>query len=499
VNVEISFNSQIAKIRRRVVILALHGIFLHASLLFLSIYALYLILKTAGITDFKAGGLWFVVSIGISLATALIISFKSRNRLLNILVGIDHRLKLQDRVSTAYEYLRKRNKNEFRELLLNDAAVRLRPFKMQQIMPVRFSLLHLTVILLLLINVLLYSGIIFTSDYDPNRQELQNIGNAGRMLNRFLTGTKNTRADRKAKTGSDYLKKLEQFSKKFTDRSKSIRQRSAALYSYLQEVQGEQARLAGELGTQLDSAGIKNLPVQNNPDLADLSASQLKKLKEVLDRALNNRMPGAISRNIESLQELDGIEKLLSRIIDNLNEEGTDTGDTLDAVRNESGTSQSTGTLDNPSDDPIEKHFNELFSDHDRSPANRIGKPAGKSQGNEKVPEDGMERSDEYSSSAGNATSRKEFKKSNEIAAASGTATQDKTAASPAKNYLIHIRAMTDIGEARLNEEEIIRSYRGEVEGILHKEDIPANYREYIKNYFISIGLTTEESAHGYK
>jgi hypothetical protein len=69
-------------------------------------------------------------------------------------------------------------------------------------------------------------------------------------------------------------------------------------------------------------------------------------------------------------------------------------------------------------------------------------------------------------------------------------------ASSPAKTYLIHIRALTDMGAARVKEEEILRTYRKEVESILQKEDIPVNYREYIKNYFISIGINTEEKTH---
>jgi hypothetical protein len=63
------------------------------------------------------------------------------------------------------------------------------------------------------------------------------------------------------------------------------------------------------------------------------------------------------------------------------------------------------------------------------------------------------------------------------------------------KNYLVHIRALTDIGEARLEEEDIVRAYRQEVESILQKEDMPANYREYIKNYFLAIGVNTKENA----
>jgi hypothetical protein len=472
----------------------LHRILLHASLLFLSICAVFLIIKSAGLADFNAGSIWYLASLGISLASALAISFKSKSRLLNILVDIDQRLDLQDRVSTAYEYLNEKKNNEFRELLLTDATVRLRQFKMQQIVPAHFSPLHLLAILLLIGNITLSSGILFTSDNGPDRQDLQKVENAGRLLDQFLTATKNRRADRQSKPESDYLKKLEQFSKKFSDNSKSINQRSAALTRFLQEVQGEQTRLAGELGTQLDSAGIKNLPVQKKPDLADLSANQLKKLKEVLDRALNSLIPYAISRNIESLQELDGIEKLLSRIIDYLDDNPTDSEEISDSAPNERRTSRSAGTRENLPDDRNESDSDDLLSDYEKSPEDRIRKPhEGSDAGGDDSHRDGEEKSDGYSSSPGSAASKEELKESNELEASSGTPMQEKPAASPAKNYLIHIRAMTDLGEARLNEEEIFQSYRGEVESILHKEDMPANYREYIKNYFISIGLNTEE------
>ena len=75
----------------------------------------------------------------------------------------------------------------------------------------------------------------------------------------------------------------------------------------------------------------------------------------------------------------------------------------------------------------------------------------------------------------------------------------DKLASSPVKSYLIHIRALTDIGEARLKEEDTMRAYGKAVESILQKEDMPMNYREYIKNYFLAIGLNTEENDDEFK
>ena len=59
--------------------------------------------------------------------------------------------------------------------------------------------------------------------------------------------------------------------------------------------------------------------------------------------------------------------------------------------------------------------------------------------------------------------------------------------------YNIHIRSVTRIGDATVPEEDITRQYTRELESILQKEDIPLNYREYIKSYFLSIGIESEE------
>jgi len=110
-----------------------------------------------------------------------------------------------------------------------------------------------------------------------------------------------------------------------------------------------------------------------------------------------------------------------------------------------------------------------------------------------------MELQEGNATSAGRAKAQEVNQPVHELETNPSGAIQDRSASSPAKTYLIHIRALTDVGEARLKEEEVFQTYRKEVEGILQKEDIPLNYREYIKNYFISIGMNTEENPHEFK
>ena len=497
---EISFISQIAKIKRRVVIRTIHRILLNASLILLSLRTLFFILTIAGITDYNISGTWYFVPIGISLSAALFIGFVTRSNLLNVLIDIDRRLKLQDRLSTAYEYLKFKKKTEFADLLMNDAAAKLRQINAQQLVPARFSLSHLLAIILLIINIFLYSSGFSPSGFKSTRQELEKIENAGKLLKNYSIGRIDNKAAEKSKPQSVYAKKLAQFSNKLNDSSKPFEQRFAALDSFLKEVQGEQTRLATELGARLDSAVIKELPIQKIPDPANLSSGQLEKLKRLFNQTLNNRMPDSISQNIESLQELDSIEKLLSRIINDLKDGRSFSDDSAESADNERRTSQPSETFENPADDLNRQNADGQFSDHNQSTADRIDQP-----GSEKLPkngddlQDGMGRLEGYSVSAGRAQSKEENKSSYKLEKTPGSALQDKMASSQAKSYLIHIRALTDIGEARLKEEEIFQTYRKEVESILQKEDIPINYRAYIKNYFISIGINTEENAHELK
>ena len=497
---EISFISQIAKIKRRVVIHAIHRIVLNAALIFLSISTFFFILIKAGISDYHINGTWYFVSSGISLSAALFIGLVTRSNLLNVLIDIDRRLKLQDRLSTAYEYLKFKKKTEFSDLLMNDAAAKLHQINRQQLMPARFSFLHLLVIILLIINIFFYSSIFSPSDFKSTGQELQIFEDAGKLLKNYTISRIDGKAVQKSKPQSVHAKKLEQFSHQLNESSRPFEQRFAALDSYLKEVQGEQTRLANELAAKLDSAAIKELPIQKISDPANLSSSQLEKLKGLLSRMLNNRMPDSINKNIESLQELYSIEKLLARIIDDLKDGRPFTDDLAEAAGNERRTAQSTETLENRSDDPNRSNSDGQFSDHSRSAAGRTDHPgSGKSQEHGDDLQDGMDQPEGYSASAGRAKSKEENGSSYELEKTPGSAIPEKIATAQAKSYLIHIRALTDIGEARLSEEEVFQTYRKEVESILQKEDIPINYREYIKNYFISVGINTEENGHEFK
>jgi len=207
VNGEITFISQIAKIKRRFVIHAVHRILLNALLIFLAISTFFFILIKAGIADYNIHGRWYFAPIGISLSAAMFISLVTRSNFLHVLIDIDQRFKLQDRLSTAYEYLKFNKKTQFADLLMNDAAAKLHQINHKQLMPVKFSFLHLIVIILLTTNLFLYSSIFSAPDFKSTAQELQIIENAGKLVNNYTISRIGGRTVQKSKSQSVYAKK----------------------------------------------------------------------------------------------------------------------------------------------------------------------------------------------------------------------------------------------------------------------------------------------------
>ena len=497
---EALFIRYISKIKRRVAIQTLHGILLHASLIFLCANTLFLALPMFGFTNYHVKGGAFFLAIGFSVSAAVVMAVVARSRMLTILIDIDHRLGLQDRLSTAYEYSASRKISGFTDLLINDAAAVLQQFSPGQLLPLRFSRLHLAAAALILVNVFFYSGLLQTPEYNSNGRNAEKINSAAKVLQSYIMKRVDQDGDSKTGFQSEYSTKLENLSSRLNDSSKPTRQRLAALDSFLKEVQGERTRMAAELGTRLDSAGIKNFPERNSPNLAKISSNQLEKLKAFLDKTLNNGMPEAINRNIESLQELDGMEKLLARIIDELKENKPDSDDPAAAAVTEQAETRTDGKLEKSPDGTEPSDSIRQFSSRSGSPGTRTGhQGTGNSDLEDVDPAEEMDPRDGNSASAGRGRSNSNGRSSHSIENAPGAAARDKPASSRAKSYLIHIRALTEIGEAQIKEDEVYRTYRREVEGILQKEEMPENYREYIKNYFISVGMHREDKADEYK
>jgi len=178
---DISFSSEISKLKRRNIIIALCRILLNTGLIFLGICIFVFIIQKASVSNLSDSVSWVIFSIGFSLAAALLLGFLRRDKFITTLIDIDRRLRLQDRISTAYEYYKSGKKTVFSDLQIKDAAAKLHQLSTKQMLPVKFSWLHLLLIFLIVANGALFLSNYLSPEFKLTRADQNNLEEAGEL------------------------------------------------------------------------------------------------------------------------------------------------------------------------------------------------------------------------------------------------------------------------------------------------------------------------------
>ena len=494
---EAVFIAELSKIKRWVILNSLQRAALDATLIFLGIWAGLWFIEGSEFTILSDAALRFGVATGISLTAALLFAVFRRNNLQNILIDIDTRLKLQDKLTTAYEYQRDGKKSDLLVLLLEDAARQLHQLEIKHMAPAKFSLAHLAVVLLLLINVGLYTSHLWGPHPRPTYTDQKLLEKSRTLLQNYTQSRIGGKPLNKLGAEQAYARQLEQLLKRLDDPALNQDSLSASLNTLRNEIQAEQARLADELGAKLDALKSEGVSVESIPEAEEFSSHKIQKLKKLLKGTLDNELPDSLNQDIETFQAFSSMEKLLSQIIEDLKEN--------DSIPEEVAKSQPDKTQ--TSKHAKDRSENRKDGQHPESGDGMSNTKQGRVDTTRPSASDQFQDSDgdgaadtglhdEYDLSAGHAKSFQQKKSPGEIEKSTGPGIQDKLSSASEKKYRVHIRSLSTFGESKMQEENIVQTYRQEIESILQKEEIPLNYREYIKHYFISIGLKTEAKAY---
>lgn len=493
-NAEQLFLREISKLKRIVFIKFVYRIMLWALLIFLCAGTIVRVVEETGISQHRLIPVIIICS-AIILFAAFLLAIIRKKDFLNVLIDIDTRLNLRDRIATAYEYQRSGIKSVFSDLLMRDAAARLRQFNTRDVLPARFSGLHILVLLMFITGVALYSSDFGMHTFKSVPDHQKKIEKARALVRNYTMSRSEDKKSQRAEHNNAHDRIWQHLKKTIADPNLTRERLSGTLNEFLKEIQAEQARLADELGSKLRSAEIDEMLAQNVADLQNFSASNLEKLKMLLKQSLNHPGSDSANQDIETLQDLKDMEKLLSQILDEFNQEKS-----LTEALAESGhpEKQIPGSSEDPGKMPLLTRHSKRAGEaagKKRGGMDNLGRPGfDASRAEEPGGPDDMGLGDGLSSAAGHAKSAGKKKARHELDKSNGPALQDKMNSSQVKNYLIQIRSLTAIGESKLKEENILRDYRREIESVLQKEDMPLNYRKYIKQYFTSIGMTTADS-----
>jgi hypothetical protein len=502
VNGQAAFLNGIRSIKRIIWFRAARQFIETAAVIYFSLYTVYAAWNRFGPFMIKGSGLFFM-ALGIALLSSFALAVARKRSFPRQLIDIDSRLGLQDRLSTAYEYLKTQKTSLFFDLLIQDAGEKISRIDKKKIFPKIFSWIHIFLAALILLNLLMaavkYPSVLDSPDAIP-QDRLDRIRTAIRQYTTQRAAKKQpgkeTGKERLSKQRTGHFDKLADMLEKPPVRSRHL---GAMLHKVLKEIQSEKTARARDLIDALGLNDIEDVSIEQIRQPGRLSAFQLRKLNELVNRMFDDQIPRSVSETLSDLDRYRRMEAYLEQIIEELENERFQRSPPKATVPERSGGSvpgRAEGqNAPGKADHPTISEKNPAAEPSDRSTgADR----AGGGEDDAREDPDG-ESLGQGPSSPGRGKSQGRSDSSHEPDPLKGPGIQDKTATSERSELSVLIRSLTAPGEAKMETRPIIRDYRRSMESILQKEDIPLNYRQYIKNYFLSIGLRKEPSSSGRK
>lgn len=459
--------------------------------------ALSLILSTFAfgfqkVFHFARGNIYlYLILTLVSFGIALGIHLLTRKNFLTDLIEIDSRLKLKDRLSTAFEYRQSERKSRFREGLLADAGKVLEGFPKSKLYPLGFSPAY--VLIPLFAFILLGLSLLDFSPLKPAGEKTrERLARAGKAIERFSKEkTRETIGLNDQSLGEPY-RQLEEIAKDLQNQSLRPEKLLLTLGEMRKEALAERLRLTRKLEKELNgdvTSGSAN-PFTLPKELT--TTKDLEKLSEQLKDLFEGSLPESIAKDIARIGEKLELEQFLDKTI-NQAIPSDPTGDERSLLsKREKGYTGEGEPREKSGKQPSgeARSFLALEKEQARLPA-----PPTAGQG----PEDGrksgkrpQDREEDDGFTAGTTKGTGERLLPSELKGGRGPSFKEGGGPSgPEPGSSFQVRSLPLFGKTKNGQEEslpeIPANYRREMEAALLKEKIPQEYREYIKHYFLSI------------
>lgn len=486
------FTEEIKHLQQRVLFKYSNQFILYALCFFLLLHGLILAAEKSGLHRFERDPLFYLSFGAIILLATSIGLYLRKSSLLYLLIEIDSRLDLQDRLSTAYEYHLAEKKSIFSADLLEDAVRSLNRFSRRELLPLNFSRLYLVAALLFSLNLLL----LVVGAPDQDRSSTLNAQATEREREKDAAQTPEQRKQEDKRLREE--KKNEEGYERLREKAETLRQtplpqqeRARKLQEMLQEVQGMQEGLMDSASAGDESIDLENMPIREVPQQQRRRRSSLQNIEELLQNMLSKDASGAFDGSSELSPEL---QEQLSELMEDLEEQQFDSSQ--EAQKGDTGAEDSESSSGASADREDGQNGKQEESDGDgndeSSSPEQLARGMSEAGREGDMDDPGQMEGDEFQAAIGSGTSDGEEYSPSTPETSDNPVQKDRVQTSEQEQYNAHIRSVTKIGKARLPEENPARPYRREVESVLLQEEMPLNYREYIKNYFLSIGLTEE-------
>lgn len=419
----------------------------------------------------------------LAIAISFLFSWIKGEKLQTSLINLDQHFGYKDCLSSAYEKYQHDKKSPFFPYLIHHAVGYLQKLKLKHIIPMQVVSVQLWLIGILTLFILLFMILPIPGLRSQSISHQKVVHTMNQTIENYIQKKDKKISHNMEKHKKKYFDEIHRLVKSYHQRALPNPVFKQKMGSLLDEISSDQKKWHAELGKQLENynlQGVGGAPAVNQMLLA---IGDLDKLREAMNKVFKDGIPEPLNNLLEKMESSQELKNLVQGLTNTAISEKDASENSSDAltkgdkqsdpndqsladqannVANETGKGRDNSEIKSNKNDPSQSgNANDADADGQGTGSYSVGKGKGKSD---------------------KPTSPLSFNKNN------GPVYNDRTASAPAKTYNMHIRSLTEIGTARTPEEEITRVYRREVESILEKEELPRNYRHYIKNYFLSIG-----------
>jgi len=488
------FLIRIGKLRRIIVRRTVSQTVVTAFLISLALNSPAVGVKEFGLYDFGGISVYALLTLA-AIALSLLITYRTQKDLMEELIEIDARLGFKERISTAYECQGLGRRSIFVDLLFDDVSRLLDSTAISRIFPKTFSPAQLlvSILSLILISLLLF-------DFSPSgsalsASEAKRLAQISAKLDQYSRKKMQKGPLGEEQPQEDLYRRMEQMSEKLRDRAMDKRELLESLDDLIKEINSESARMARSLAADLSLGDASNTPMLEKLKDENLNREELEKVKKKLEELFGGKIPRAVSREMASLDQSLEFKELFEEAEEDaasaLSEGETEssTGEEVLVARKSEDTDQSDRQPPKNDKTPSDSQADDESTrqQDDGPPVSGQPGPDDESAGEERGPED------DNPFTAGHGPGGGKKQAPSELETSKTPAFQESGPSGPGERFNVYVRSLPKVGQAELGEETIMRTYSQRVEEVIQREDIPINFREFIKNYFLSIGLRKKD------
>ncbi|MCP4349560.1 MAG: hypothetical protein GY795_29110 [Desulfobacterales bacterium] len=477
------FSDEILKLRTVIFRRSIYHLLVNTFLLALIFNLLALGIQKTGLFSWKGYSIYPLLVLA-GFAFALLYALKKKKSFMAELNRIDAHLDMKDCLSTAYEYYQRRPESVFAEHLFRNAACKLNMTDKKQIFPLKFSLIHsLILIFSAAICILLFL------DFTPIiRQKSTDSDKYRQVKARLRHFSDQALADlqNKDKAGKDLYQQMQNLAQSVDKGAITEKKLADSVQTLTDAAQAEQKKLVQKLAADPFLKNYSDMPIFHSQEKENIKSDDLRQFMNQLQAELQTDIPDSVAKSLSDPDQIQQLAELMDELADQLTDQ---TGDISNRDQHASGQGEKKNILAlKKPDKNNEKNKKDQSAMSEKTNSFNIIPPG---FGNSRQ---GSEKNDSSAGSgrtgtAGQAESTGKTKRSSKLAKSKGPLLKEKGVISKGDQYAVHIRALPVPGKGVQEQENVFRPYKQEMESILKKEDIPLNYRNYIKNYFLSVGI----------